>query len=65
LSGIVGGLMAQGLDLDRAATLGVCLHAHAGDIAAMEKGERGLLASDVLSHIRLLVNNKAQPINED
>ena len=32
LSGILGGLLAQGLPLDIAAELGVCLHANAADI---------------------------------
>ena len=56
LSGVIGGLAAQGLDLTIAAKLGVCLHAKAGDIAADKLGERGLLASDLLFPIRQLIN---------
>ena len=58
LSGIIGGLLAQGLSLIKAAEFGVCLHAIAGDLAAKELGERGLLATDLLSYIRRLVNEK-------
>ena len=55
LSGILGGLIAQHMDLQDAAELGVCLHAVAGDKAA-EQGERGLLARDLIAQLRGLVN---------
>lgn len=55
LSGIIGGLLAQGLSLTDAAKLGVSIHARAGDRAAIS-GERGLLAMDLFPHIRELVN---------
>jgi ADP-dependent NAD(P)H-hydrate dehydratase / NAD(P)H-hydrate epimerase len=56
LSGVIAGLVAQGLLLADAAKLGVWLHASAGDAAARAKGERGLLASDLLPHLHSLVN---------
>lgn len=56
LAGIIGGLLAQGLEPVDAARLGVCLHAEAADLAAAEHGERGLLASDLLAELRGLVN---------
>ncbi len=56
LSGIIGGLIAQGLSKKNATRLGVCLHAVAADSAALESGERGLLASDLMPWIRNLVN---------
>ena len=55
LTGVVAGLLAQGFDPVTAAELGVCLHAAAGDKAA-RAGRRGLLASDLLSHVRRLAN---------
>lgn len=55
LTGIIAGLLAQSLDMDTAARLGVCLHAEAGDQAALE-GERGMLAGDLLPFLRSLVN---------
>lgn len=55
LTGIIAALVAQSLSCVDAARVGVELHARAGDKAA-EAGERGMLASDLLPHIRLLVN---------
>ena len=56
LSGVLGGLLAQGLSLSQATELGACLHGRAGDLAAEEGGERGLLATDLLPQLRQLVN---------
>lgn len=55
LTGIIAGLLAQGLSLQEAALVGVDVHARAGDRAAAA-GERGLIASDLLAQIRGLVN---------
>ena len=55
LSGIIGAFMAQGLTPFNAASLAVCLHSLAGDMAATQ-GMRGLLASDLLSPLRSLIN---------
>ena len=55
LTGVIAGLSAQGLPLSQAAHLAVCLHARAGDLAA-RRGERGLLAGDIVEHLRGLVN---------
>lgn len=55
LSGVIAGLMAQGLTTDQASMLGVCLHAQAGDLVA-EYGERGLMATDLLDFLRELIN---------
>ena len=57
LTGVIVGLLAQGLSLSDAAGAGVYIHARAGDRAAAQGGgERGLLAGDLMSHIRPLVN---------
>jgi len=55
LTGIIAGLLAQGLNTWRAARLGVALHAQAGDAAA-QAGEAGLIASDLFPHLRILRN---------
>jgi NAD(P)H-hydrate epimerase len=55
LSGVIGGLLAQGLGQEEAARLGVFVHASAGDQAA-EHGERGMMATDLLEYIRAEVN---------
>lgn len=59
LSGVIGGLLAQGMPLAGAALAGVCLHACAGDRAA-RVGERGLLARDVIAELRPLLNSATQ-----
>ena len=55
LTGIVAGLVAQGMEPHAAAVSGVYLHGHAADQCARE-GERGMLAADLLPVIRSLVN---------
>ncbi|MGE3920776.1 MAG: NAD(P)H-hydrate dehydratase, partial [Gammaproteobacteria bacterium] len=55
LTGVIVGLIAQGLNLTEAAQLGVCIHALAGDHAS-KQGERGLIATDLLPHLRTLAN---------
>lgn len=51
LSGVIGGLLAQGLSAAQAATLGTCLHSHAADLAARRASQRGLIASDLFQTI--------------
>lgn len=58
LSGVIAGLVAQKLSLTDAAKLGVQLHARAGDAAAKQNGERGLLASDLMPWLHQLVNHR-------
>ena len=54
LSGVIGSLLAQHVPTLEAAALGVCLHGAAADRAAGD-GQRGLLASDLLPHMRTLL----------
>ena len=56
LTGVVAALYAQGLGAFDAASCGALLHALAGDTAAREGGERGLLPSDVMPWLRRLAN---------
>ncbi|WP_092441001.1 NAD(P)H-hydrate dehydratase [Williamwhitmania taraxaci] len=51
LSGIIGGLLAQGLTSVDAAILGVYLHGLAGDISAGEIGQQALTASDLVNNL--------------
>jgi hydroxyethylthiazole kinase-like uncharacterized protein yjeF len=51
LSGVVGALLARGLDGWTAAVAGVYLHGAAGDDAALRLGEESLAASDILDSI--------------
>lgn len=56
LSGMLGTLVAQCDNMEQAAWLGVIVHANAADDAAKATGERGLLASDLASYARVLIN---------
>jgi len=56
LTGVVAALRAQGLGAFDAACCGALLHAVAGDVAAQDGGQRGLLPSDLLDRIRRLSN---------
>lgn len=51
LSGIIGSLLAQGMELSEAAFLGVYLHGLAGDAAAGALGKRGILAHEIADFI--------------
>ena len=62
LTGIIAGLLAQRINTTQAATLGVTLHAKAGDILAKAEGERGMLPSDLFSVVRQLI--KELPSND-
>lgn len=56
LSGAIGGLLAQGLSPFDAAVCGVYIHGRAGDIAASELGEAGMIAGDVLRSLPIALN---------
>ena len=56
LSGLIGALLAQGLSALAAARYGVVLHALAGDRAAQQEGQLGMLASDLLPQLRHFLN---------
>ncbi|MBI9010795.1 MAG: NAD(P)H-hydrate dehydratase [Clostridiales bacterium] len=51
LTGIITGLMAQGLSGEDASVLGVFVHGYSGDKAAEMIGEYGLLAGDIIKQI--------------
>ena len=55
LTGIIAGLLAQGLTLKEAAEAGVDLHAKAADQASLEFGEAGLTPSDVINELKYLL----------
>ena len=51
LTGMIGSLLAQDYPAVQAACLGVYLHGLAGDLAAKEKGEMGMIAGDLIEKI--------------
>ncbi|MDQ3040014.1 MAG: NAD(P)H-hydrate dehydratase, partial [Pseudomonadota bacterium] len=56
LTGVIAALRAQGLSSFDAACCGALLHALAGDAAAAAGGARGMIASDLFTHLRTLAN---------
>lgn len=56
LSGIILGLMAQGLRPQSAAVAGVYIHGRAGDRAAEITGQRALVAGDLLIHLPYILH---------
>lgn len=51
LTGVIGSLLAQGYHPQEAACIGVFIHGLAGDRAAEEKGEAGMIAGDVIENL--------------
>ncbi|MDF1644576.1 MAG: NAD(P)H-hydrate dehydratase [Pseudomonadales bacterium] len=56
LTGVIAGLLAQGLEAHEAARMGVLVHALSADQAAID-GERGMVATDLMPFIRQQVNS--------
>jgi NAD(P)H-hydrate epimerase len=61
LTGMIGSLLAQGYGPTQAAILGVYLHGLAGDLAAQERGEAGLIAGDVIEKVPEAMKTVTQP----
>ena len=55
LAGAIAGLLAQGLTLFEAATLGVHLHGKAGEMVKARLGNIGMIASDLLPVLPLVI----------
>ncbi|MFO8053207.1 MAG: NAD(P)H-hydrate dehydratase [Candidatus Omnitrophota bacterium] len=51
LSGMIAGLIAQGIDTYEATKLGVYIHGLAGDLAAQEKTQSCVIASDLIDYL--------------
>jgi hydroxyethylthiazole kinase-like uncharacterized protein yjeF len=60
LSGVIGGLLAQGIESRQAAEAGVYLHGLAGDLAAADKTEPGMIATDVIDAIPAALKSTCQ-----
>jgi NAD(P)H-hydrate epimerase len=55
LAGVITGLAAQGLKPFEAASLGVYLHGEAGELIKNELGDTGMIASDLLPVLPLII----------
>ena len=51
LSGMIGGLLAQGYSSREAASLGVYLHGSSGNLVTQQKGFESVMAGDIEAHI--------------
>jgi NAD(P)H-hydrate epimerase len=51
LTGVLGALLAQGVDIDEALPLGAHLHGLAGDLAAAAVGQASLVATDLVGKL--------------
>ncbi|MFH1624412.1 MAG: NAD(P)H-hydrate dehydratase [Pseudomonadota bacterium] len=61
LTGMLSSFVAQGLDIVDAAKLAVFSHGLAGDIIASERGQVGLLATDVIERMPVVLNELTRP----
>jgi len=60
LTGLVAALVCQGLEPWQAACLGVYLHGCAGDLAAQQLGEAGMIASDLVKFLPQAIEQHAR-----
>jgi len=58
LTGMIGGLICQGFEILPSLQIAVYLHGLAGDVVASEKGEKSLVASDIIEKIPALLQGK-------
>jgi NAD(P)H-hydrate epimerase len=58
LTGMIGGLVCQGLDILLSLQIAVYLHGLAGDEGAQEKGEKSLIATDIIEKIPALLKGR-------
>jgi len=61
LAGVIAGLRAQGLAAEEAAAGGVYLHAEAGEVVRADIGDAGMIASDLLPVLPMVI----QELKED
>jgi NAD(P)H-hydrate epimerase len=61
LTGVIAGLISQGMELGNAAIAGVYIHGAAGDAAADKMGEHGMIASDITEEIPYIIKSLVPP----
>ena len=57
LTGIIASLAGQGVDAFNCAVAGAYIHGLAGNMATSIKGERGVIASDIIDSIPLTLKS--------
>ncbi len=61
LAGVIAGMIAQGIEPAKAAEAAVYLHGLAGDIAAADKTEPGMVAGDVIDALPAALRRSGSP----
>jgi len=65
LTGVIAGLLAQGLSPSDAAACGVYLHTEAGEMVRDKLGDAGMIATDLLPALPLVIKKlKEEPTNQ-
>ena len=59
LTGVLGGFLAQGCQVEDAGRVGVFAHGLAGDLARLDFGERGMIAGDLLRYLPMALERLA------
>ena len=60
LGGVIGSLLAQGVEPMEAATLGVYLHGLSGDLAKEQLGEYSMTAGDIAEHLHDIISRNPE-----
>jgi NAD(P)H-hydrate epimerase len=61
LTGAIAAFAAQGMSAKDAALAGVFIHGLAGDLAAVERGEYGMIATDLVDALPSAIKNFSEP----
>jgi hydroxyethylthiazole kinase-like uncharacterized protein yjeF len=63
LTGTIVAMFGLGFPVNEAVRMGVFIHGMAGDLAAKNKGEDGLIASDIMNHLSLTMKTYREEFN--
>ena len=64
LAGVIAGLRAQGMAAPEAAACGVYLHAEAGEVVRAELGDAGMIASDLLPVLPMVIQELKEELED-